>query len=584
MVSSCPHVVRVLPDVVAIRREFDYSVPEAWRDDGRAAVLVVGAMVRIELHGRRVAGWITALDPEDPPRSGLLPLAKVSGVGPSPEMIELCRWAAARWVGPMASFLGTASPPKMVARVPPARPRATPTPPDVEMVTEAFSGDGAVVRIPPTGDRWPLILGAVARGNALILVPSLAQARTLAGRLRSRGVTTALHPRDWSVAASGATVIGGRAAAFAPMNELASVLVIDEHDEVYQEERAPTWHARDVVLERARRAGVPCVLTSPLPTAEARASLPLVTLSRGDERAGWPLVRSVDPREDDSARGTLWTTDVVRLLQDGGRVAIVLNRKGRSKLLSCANCDELVVCSECDSAMRQETDDELVCAGPAHTRPAVCSHCGATGFKNLRIGVTRAREELEALLREPVMEVTGDTPPAALDDGRVFVGTEAVLHRVDAVSAVAFVDFDQELVAPRYRSGEEALALVVRAGRLVGGRRDGTGEVLLQTRQPGHPVVRAAIEADVSDWSVAEDTRRQMLRYPPYAALAEVSGAVAAEFIERLGSPIGLDIRGPVDGRWLIRADDHETLGNALVAVERPKGRMRISVDPLRLS
>jgi primosomal protein N' (replication factor Y) (superfamily II helicase) len=65
------------------------------------------------------------------------------------------------------------------------------------------------------------------------------------------------------------TVVGARAAAWAPAPDLAAVVVLDEHDEVWQEERVPTWHARDVAIERARRAGVPCVLVSPTPSLEA---------------------------------------------------------------------------------------------------------------------------------------------------------------------------------------------------------------------------------------------------------------------------------------------------------------------------
>lgn len=577
-------MVRVLPDVPAIRREFDYLVPAVWIDDGRAAHLAVGSMVRIELHGRRVAGWVTSVDPDDPHIEGLRSLAKISGIGPPSELIDVCRWAAHRWVGPVSSMLGTASPPKMVARVVAPRPSSPQPTPEVDLVREAFQGPGAAVRLPPLGDRWPFVLGAVAQGNALVLVPSLALARTLVGRLRKRGVATALYPRDWSAGMAGATVIGARAAAFAPVRDLAAVLVIDEHDEVYQEERAPTWNARDVVIERARRAGVPCVLTSPLPTLEARASFTLLHPSREQERSGWPLVRVVDPREDGSSRGTLWTEAVVRMLREGGRVAIVLNRKGRSKLLCCTNCDELVVCDVCDASMRQDDDSEFVCTSEGHRRPVVCAECGGTTFKNLRIGVTRAREELEALLREPVVEVTSDTEVGDLADARVLVGTEAVLHRIDAVGSVAFVDFDQELLAPRYRAGEEALAMLVRAGRLVGGRRDGTGQILIQSRQPSHPVIQAALAADIEPWSTTEATRRQLLRYPPFAALAEVSGVAAGAFVDSLGTPMGLEIRGPVDGRWLIRAADHASLADALGAVERPKGRLRISIDPLRLS
>lgn len=571
----------MLPDVAALRREFDYAVPDAWHRDGRAARVAVGTMVRMDLHGRRVGGWVTAIDPEPQAGVELRPLTKLSGVGPSADVVDLARWAAWRWGGAPAAFLRTASPPTMVGRVaaPPRRHAGMDHLP--ASAVAAFADTGSVVRLPPLGDRLPLILAAVARGNALILVPSLHQARVLAGRLRRLGVTTALHPRDWAIGAGGATVVGGRSAVFAPVADLAAVVVVDEHDEAYQSEQAPTWHAREVALERAARAGVPCVLTSPMPTPEALAALPLQRPDRSLERAGWPAVRVVDLRSDDTARGTLWTSALVRAMDAEGRVAVVLNRKGRARLLACAACDALATCSDCGAAVRHDDDRGLVCAN-GHGRPVVCDGCGASRFKQLRVGVTRAREELEALVREPVAEVTGDLDgemPAA----RIVVGTEAVLHRIDSAALVAFVDFDQELLATRYRAAEQALALLVRAGRLVGGRREDRGEVLVQTRQPDHPVVAAAVAGDVERWSGGEAARRRLLRYPPFASLAHISGAEAASFVERLGHPAGVDVRGPVDGAWLARAQDPATLADALAAVERPKGRLRIAVDPLRI-
>jgi primosomal protein N' (replication factor Y) len=571
----------VLPDVAALRRTFDYSIPASWHDDGRAGSITVGTMVRAELHGRRIAGWVTELDPATEPGVALRPLTRLSGVGPPAHLVDLAQWAAWRWAGSPSAFLRTASPPTMVPRVVETARRVGPIGDVADWAHEAFDADGAVVRVPPLGDRWPLILAAVARGNALIIVPSIHQSQVLAGRLRRLGVRVALHPRDWALGAGGATVVGGRTAAFAPVKDLAAIVMIDEHDEVYQQEQAPTWHAREVLVERAARVGVPLVVTSPIPTPEARAVLPLLEPSRPAERSGWPLVRVVDLRIDDTARGTLWTSALVRAFDVEGRVAVVLNRKGRARLLACASCDSLATCTECGAAMRQGEDPGLLECPNGHHRPVVCDACGATRFKQLRVGVTRAREELETLLREPVAEVTGDAED--LPDGRVLVGTEAVLHRVDGLDAVAFVDFDQELAAPRYRSAEQALALLVRAGRLVGGRRDGTGEVLVQTRQPDHPAICAAVAADVEPWAQGEMARRRILRYPPFAALAHVSGAMAEEFIVRLGSPPGIEVRGPVDGAWLVRAELPATLADALAAVDRPKGRLRVAVDPLRI-
>jgi primosomal protein N' (replication factor Y) len=62
-----------------------------------------------------------------------------------------------------------------------------------------------------------------------------------------------------------------------------------------------------------------------------------------------------------------------------------------------------------------------------------------------------------------------------------------------------------------------------------------------------------------------------------------VSGAVAAEFIERLGTPEGIDVLGPKDGSWLVRASDPAALADTLAAVRRPPGRLRIEVDPARI-
>jgi primosomal protein N' (replication factor Y) len=170
----------------------------------------------------------------------------------------------------------------------------------------------------------------------------------------------------------------------------------------------------------------------------------------------------------------------------------------------------------------------------------------------------------------------------SLDDAAVIVGTEAVLHRVTRADVVAFLDFDQELLAPRYRAGEEAFALLARAARLVGGRRDG-GRLVAQTRMPNHEVLDAAVHADPGRFALIESARRAALRFPPEAALAEISGEAAMPFVDALGAD-GVDVMGPSSaGRWLARAADHRHLCDRLAAVPRPSGRLRIAVDPLRV-
>ncbi|MEO7459485.1 MAG: hypothetical protein ABIY49_05100, partial [Acidimicrobiales bacterium] len=552
-----PRVVRVLPDVPAIDKTFDYLVPEPLRDHVR-----VGDVVRIALHGRRVGGWIVELDVDPPAGVALRPLTKRSGLGPTPDLLDLARWAAWRWAGRTASLLKTASPERVVARLPSA-PVSRAAQPQVGPVLRAALDDGrAVVRLPPGADPAAVAAVVAARGNALIVCPTVAMADMIATRLRRSGVVVAQHPGDWAAGAAGATVIGARAAVWAPVGDLGAVLVLDEHDEVHQQEQSPTWHARDVAIERARRAGVPCVLTSPCPSLEALAWGTLHVPDRARERAGWPVVEVVDRREEDPRAASIISPALTRLVRSEQRVLCILNRTGRSKLLACVACGELARCAACQASVEQPSDD-LHCRRCGATRPAVCLHCGGTRFKNVRAGVSRVRDDLEALVGEAVAEVTASSDVREAST-RVVVGTEALLQRIGRADAVAFLDLDQELLVPRYRAAEQAFGLIARAARVVaaapGTPGRGGGRLLLQTRSPEHEVVQAAVHADPGRVADAERERRALLRLPPFAAVAEVSGAAADAFITALGRPPGMEVAALAEGRWLLRASDHATL------------------------
>ena len=183
-----------------------------------------------------------------------------------------------------------------------------------------------------------------------------------------------------------------------------------------------------------------------------------------------------------------------------------------------------------------------------------------------------------------MIAVTGDTtdPPAAAG---VYVGTEAVLHRLRAADVVAFLDLDAELLAPRYRAAEQAMALLVRAARLTGSRLRG-GRLLLQTFLPRHEIVQAALLADPGRLTGPETERRRLLSLPPFAALAALSGPGHDSVAESLRNVDGVSVgaaSGRPDAVDLARAATWDELGQALIAAPRPKGsRVRVEVDPPR--
>ena len=624
-------VVRVLVDVPAIDKTFDYLLPDTLAG---AADVRLGTIVRVRLHGRPVGAWVVGVNVVPAvPIGELLAVTKVSSFGPPRELLALAKWAAWRWWGRPATFLQIASPNATVRAMPALR-RVDPD--LLPVAAEAtFPGfvvaelQGAlnqpvvtVVRLPPLADPFAVLIEAAritAGRGLLILAPHVSTARDLARRFRRLGAPVALLPDEWARATQpGAIVIGARTAAWAPSAGFAAVVVLDEHDEAYQDERAPTWHAREVVIERARRIGAACLLISPVPSPHALAATTggVLAPDRRAERAGWPVIELVDRTNEEPGRVPVVAPGLTKHLREGGRVVCILNRTGRARLLDCRSCATLAECERCGAALTLPAQGSmLVCGRCAYEGPIVCRACGGGRMRQLRPGTTRLREDLEALAQRPVIEVTGASVGPASSPGRlrqkgdvagdpgdpvsearaeqmrgagpdnadVMIGTEAALHRVGRADTVVFLDIDGELLAPRMRSADAVVAMVVRAARLVGP----TGRIMMVTRQPDHPILRALVLADVEAICSSMVTSLAALGYEPPAAVAVVGGMGAWRVAEGLGgstsdSARSLERVGPAVGPFVVRSPSIDALADALADVSRPAERVRVEVDPVR--
>ncbi len=603
-------VIRVLPDVSGLERQFDYLCPARWADE-----IAIGSLVRFDLNRRRVAGWVTEVDvtPTEVDVADLAAITKVSSVGPPADVVDLARWAARRWHGRLAAVLRAASPHRMIRTRPGSR--VSPQPGMSAARSAGRDGIGAddwlvaaavdpesvdaitCLEVSPDDDMIPMLAELHTLGDCLVIVPDVRRAHRLAAGLRRHGVRVHLQPGQWSGGFTGGVVIGARSAVWAPVADLRSLVVLDEHDESLQEERVPTWHARDVAIERARRAGARCLLVSPVPSLAARhVADGLIRAPRSEQRHGWPVTEVVDRRRDELGFSNLFSSRLVEIVRSAETAVLVLNRKGRARLLACRSCGELVRTEDGRHVMIED-DGGLVAPATGERRPLVCASCAGTALKRLQLGVGRAAEQLERLLGRSVTELTAASGGAGVRSSDVILGTEAALHAVDRCDVVAFLDFDQELLAPRYRAAEQALALTALAARLLGGRAFG-GRLVIQTRLPDHRVVKAVVAGDPERFAEAEAVQRAELEFPPYGALAELSGAGAAAYAagvltvteadpDRWGA---LRLFGPRrDDRYLISvpADDAEEpwelLAELLRLVPRPKQRVRIAVDPPRV-
>ena len=576
-------VARVVPDVTGVDKIFDYLVPEALAETVR-----VGVRVRVPLHGRNVAGWVVEIGE---PSAGLevkkiKSVIKVLGLGATAEIVDLAVWATKRWAGRMRSFISTAAPERLINNVPSPRymPRA------VQYASDTFDKvrdfGGGLITVAPLSNLAPFISAVACDGPTIVVMPTQHRVKLLAAALRANNFSVAQWPQDWALAYGGVdVVIGTRSAVWAPVEKFSNMVVVDEHDDLLQEERSPTWHARDVAIERSSRVGARCILLSPIASLSARkwAGDRRVIDSQGQ----WPEVLIVDRNNDEQWSRSLISSELIAELRDKSRRAVcVLNSKGRARLTACGSCRSILRCEKCDAALNQTDKTTLDCPRCGESRPVICQVCGSSSCAVLKPGVARLREELEAAANRSVFEVTAATETVN-ERCNVFVGTEAVLHRVQNTDTVVFLDIDSELLAPRYRANEIVATLVVHAARLVG-RSTQSPRILLQTHTPDNAFLIGLKIGDLSQYFVSDEARRSLLKFPPFGSIAQVSGKGTKAFLDSLNESLEfsavVQTMNKDTENGLIRAENWQQLSDVLLSAKRPaKSRLTFHVDPPRV-
>jgi len=563
--------VRVITEVAAVDRPFDYALSDTTSHVG------VGDRVRVDFNHRSVRAWV--ID-ETGPSPELKTIKKWLGYGPPPSMLGLLKWASDRWYGSLSRFLLSASPRRVITVIP-SPPEAAPLSKTVR--DSSFTVAPGVVQVAPTTDPLALVLGAYeatreADGSLLVLVPNESWAIRLRGRLEQRGCAVASGPEQWDRMRAGwPVVVGARGAALAPVPKVAGAVIIDADDESYRSSATPTWEAVAMLRERCRLDGAPLWCTSIIPSPTLIGSS---SYEKEDDLAcGWPRLdvidrRSSDPRDGVLAREALDAAHRALAGDEAIAVVVILQRLGSGRLLACVACGELSRCAQCGQA-EEEVEGQLACSERHARRARFCRACGSTNLKRLRGGVTTLARDVSVQLGQSVSEVTAATDPSATL-ARVVVGTEATWQRVRRCDVVIFVDFDQYLLAPRESARRTAINAVGKAGRLVGSRREGRGQVVLQTRRGDDAVVKALVDGDFDAIVAEDDAMAKLLGLSPYGASAEVSGEGAELFVEGLATlPVTVE-RTPTG--YVVRSKDEMTLTSALRSGERPAQKFRVAV------
>ena len=344
-------------------------------------------------------------------------------------------------------------------------------------------------------------------------------------------------------------VVGTRSAVFAPVANLALIIVDEEQDSSYKQEETPRYHARNVAAVRAKFNDAVVVLGSATPSLESyfnakKSRYALLQMPDRVEKRRLPEVELVDMRQEFQETGREQVVsrkllDEIRLrLERKEQAMVLLNRRGYSPVVLCRACGKSLECKNCAIALthhKQNRRMECHYCGFMAPVPKQCAHCGSEYVYFLGTGSEKLEELLHGLFPTArIARLDRDTVRSHADFERtlnalnageldLLVGTQMIAkgHDIHGVTLVGVVGADIALGLPDFRAAERTFQLLTQvAGRA--GRGDVPGKVILQTYFPEHYAVQYAAQHDFVGFYEKELRFRTWMHYPPYSSLANV--------------------------------------------------------------
>ena len=378
-------------------------------------------------------------------------------------------------------------------------------------------------------------------------------------------------------------VIGVRSSVFLPYSNLGLVIVDEEHDSSYkQQDPAPRYNGRNAALVLAQMHGAKTVLGSATPAIEVyhlalEGKYGLVKLMTRYGDIKMPDVKVIDTNDARKRRemSGLFSNELIadcrQALKGNEQVILFQNRRGYSPMVRCKECGWVPKCENCDVSLTyHKHNHSLVChyCGYTISLPELCPACGLPGIEIIGYGTERIEDDIDAVFPgEKISRMDLDTTRSKNSYDRIIdefsqhrtnilVGTQMVTKGLDfdAVSVVGILNADTMINFPDFRSHERAFDMLEQvSGRA--GRAHKQGQVIIQTSNPKHDVIKFVQAHDYEGFYQHELADRQKFGYPPFTKVINIYlkhredttvGELAVRYSGLLRQVFGTRVLGPM--------------------------------------
>lgn len=367
-------------------------------------------------------------------------------------------------------------------------------------------------------------------------------------------ISTQLSPKklalNWlkSQTQKNPVILGSRKALFAPLQNLGLIILIDEHDENFQSQATPRFHARELALQLQKIHQAKLILTSPTPSLESyhqvlqkkynlipsppkttkktpttpNSKIQIINLREEAKKGNYTLIS--DPLLTTIAKNFPTQTNSKTISSSNGKIVLFLNKRGGSSSLVCRDCGFTVPCPHCDQKMAFHADQKkLVChlCGSKKDPPEACPICQNTQLKYSGLGTQKIEKTLqEKFPHLNILRVDQDQPlkkisPQVLEKTQVFIGTQKILPLLYQIkiTLLSIILADISLNQPHYQSNFQAFQLFHRLINL------NPTKTYIQTYKPNNPILKTLQTHDLQSFYKKELKNRQILNFPPFTSL-----------------------------------------------------------------
>jgi primosomal protein N' (replication factor Y) len=391
-------------------------------------------------------------------------------------------------------------------------------------------------------------------GSVIFLVPEITLSSQLYRRLSSvfsdtlilyHSALSANQKVDhWKKFFSGEAKIalGTRSAVFLQAPSVKLIIIDEEHDSSYKENKSPRYNTRRVALFRSRLEKLKVVMGSATPSLESYHSalnkkISLHTMQQRYNNASMPSIELVEITDSESSISARLRSAVLDASKKGEQSVLLLNRRGYAPIKICSSCKAKEECPDCNVSLTYHNDGFLRChyCGYIKHDSIKCTVCGNESMITVGSGTQKIEEEIEKIFpalnifrldrdtskkKNTIVEMIEKINDGSID---VIIGTQMIAKGFDfhniTVVGVLLADIGMNL--PDFRANERIFSLLLQvAGRC--GRGEKPGRVIIQTLDIKNNIFKHLQAHSYKDFFKDEIQLRQLAGYSPFMRIIRI--------------------------------------------------------------